>query len=67
MRSIRAERFELHHHEASARIERTDLPAGTITEVSQLSVPLGGRLLRLARVQVASGAAVLLPPREEPE
>lgn len=61
------ERFDPHHHEASARMERTDLPAGTITEVSQIGFQLGGRLLRPARVLVSSGAAVLPPRQEEPE
>lgn len=46
-------RFDPHLHEAAARVERQDMPEGSIIEVSQLGFLLGEKLLRPARVAVA--------------
>jgi molecular chaperone GrpE len=56
------ERFDPHLHEATARLERQDLPSGSIIEVSQLGLVLGETLLRPARVTVAYA----LPPASGP-
>ena len=52
--------FDPRHHEAMLQVPTADRPAGTVVEVYQKGFVLKGRLLRAAKVAVASE-----PPKEE--
>lgn len=58
----KGEPFDPVHHDAIARVERADLPEGTIIEVVQVGYTLKGTTLRAPRVVVAAPATADAPP-----
>lgn len=57
----RGERFDPNLHEAMAQVPGTGQPAGTVVDVIEIGYQINGRLLRPARVAVASAT----PEKEE--
>lgn len=55
------DRFDANLHEAMFEVPGTDQPAGTVVHVVEAGYTIGDRLLRAARVGVASGEAGAAP------